>query len=627
MSVGLGLLHKALENQETFSSLRENGIDEHVFRGDEKKVYEFVSDHLRNYGVYPQIETVEVECGVEFPEFPDEPIGYWIDRVKRRRKGDLIATAAQKMMDDVSDSEIEGACDKVRQLYVDLQRQSSEGNMAGLNELAVQALADHDRRQRESVISGIPFGFPYIDSVSDGAQPSDTVALIGRPGCLAGETQLYFARKGGKGSGRWYTVEDAYYKFNRIPRDGGRSGNQYLWNRSIPTKTQSLKEDGLTGLNDIVDIVYSGEKQLWRVTTETGKTVRVTIEHPFKVPFGTKGADCEGFKKLEQLKVGDLVVCKAPNMQGKGRGGRRQSKYEVSGVKYHPNAWKSHTDRSRIGKNYTQAERITFIEKSGIEPTYDLVMKSPYRNYVANGFVVHNTGKSYILIKCANNAHAMGLKPLFVSMEMNLVQVARRAIALKFGIPADRIRKGLLDYYARQMLETGVMSLEESSTPFYVMQGGIGFTVEDVIIRVQETRPDALYVDGAYLLAPGGVNEGRWERVTSTAEMLKTLATTLNIPVFETYQFNRKGPGSLGNIGWSDAIGQLASIVIGISEEGTEEANDAMEGTYSTSSYKLLDLLKGREGEKGTIRLQYDMRRMKIEQTEVLSGQESEEVE
>ena len=40
----------------------------------------------------------------------------------------------------------------------------------------------------------------------------------------------------------------------------------------------------------------------------------------------------------------------------------------------------------------------------------------------------------------------------------------------------------------------------------------------------------------------------------------------------------------------------------------------------SAQQYKILDLLKGREGERGRIRLIYDMTRMLIEQDSVIDG-------
>lgn len=98
--------------------------------------------------------------------------------------------------------------------------------------------------------------------------------------------------------------------------------------------------------------------------------------------------------------------------------------------------------------------------------------------------------------------------------------------------------------------------------------------------------------------------------------MIKTIALEFNLPMIMSYQFNRKGPG-LANIGYSDAVGQLASIVIGIRDEVAvpTEFDERLRRRW-----KLVDLLKGREGETGVIRVLYDMARMYITQDRVVRG-------
>ena len=76
----------------------------------------------------------------------------------------------------------------------------------------------------------------------------------------------------------------------------------------------------------------------------------------------------------------------------------------------------------------------------------------------------------------------------------------------------------------------------------------------------------------------------------------------------------RKGPGNLDNIGYSDAIGQLASIAISLEEDkGVGERSDNI-------SFKILRVIKGREGESGAIQVKYDMNYTQIDQTTILEG-------
>ena len=306
-----------------------------------------------------------------------------------------------------------------------------------------------------------------------------SVLLVGFPGCLSADTKIMVST-GGRKSGREYTIEEAYRKFNHI--DSGKpyeKGNKYFWFRNKPIQTLALKNDNTIGYHDIEEILYSGKKHTYIIKTETGKKLRVTAEHPFKVPDGTIGADKDGFKKLQQLKVGDFIICRA------GLGdyqaiGRNKNRKELCGDFYHPYASKktvngytynrinyarlvveadlndmsieqfehilshqkhiaktlcfidpkeyevhhkdfnpSNDDHSNLevltktehlkihgqqakkhfGNQNVKREKIVKIKKFGFEKTYDIIMKAPYHNYVANGMVVHNTGKS-LAAKC-----------------------------------------------------------------------------------------------------------------------------------------------------------------------------------------------------------------------------------
>lgn len=56
-----------------------------------------------------------------------------------------------------------------------------------------------------------------------------------------------------------------------------------------------------------------------------------------------------------------------------------------------------HAKETGLGTISTRLAKIVSIEAQNEEMTYDLVMKAPYHNYVANGFVVSNTGKGLLM--------------------------------------------------------------------------------------------------------------------------------------------------------------------------------------------------------------------------------------
>lgn len=290
--------------------------------------------------------------------------------------------------------------------------------------------------------------------------------LQGTQGCLAGDVVLQFATPTKRL--RPSTVKQAFEKWNGVTARGPHAGKG--WNVSKGLRTKSVR-DGLTiGYHDIFKIVESGVKPLFKVTTDSGESIRVTGEHPFMRGDKT-------FTPLNQLKVGNEVLMEGPPLNAPtGKKIRAKSTRRVThSVPYHPSAW----DHTINGKNYkrintarlvveadmngmsvetlisilrtdavkasslkflpknvvvhhadedlsnedlsnlvvidkanhdahhaketglgtisTRLAKIVSIEAQNEEMTYDLVMKAPYHNYVANGFIVSNTGKGLLM--------------------------------------------------------------------------------------------------------------------------------------------------------------------------------------------------------------------------------------
>jgi replicative DNA helicase len=409
MSAGLGLLKKFLTSDYAFSYLSDQlNLSEDSFKDDEKTVYEFISDYLIQYGERPSVETINAELDIDLSGYPDDSISYWADRVDRRNVSDLLINTSNRIKELTAEGDLETARVELIETTIQLRNAHSVDRLFHLPDCVEQVLTSHDVRQKRAGINGVSFGFPYIDEISDGAQPGDSCAIV-----------------------------------------------------------------------------------------------------------GTKS----------------------------------------------------------VGKSY-------------------ILLNSSLIEYLDSNTAV----------------------PLFVTCEMPAVQCARRLLALKAKIPVTLIRTGKVGHFARKQLDASLMDLREmGSRPFYIMQGTLRSTIDSLALMVQEVSPTVLYVDGAYLLKISGKPKASWEIVKETAEFLRQLAADLNIPIISTYQFNRKGKKGLDGIGGSDAVGQLAAIVIKVEDpEGGE--------TWDLKSKKILTFIKGREGEKGKIEVLYDMSNMIIKQLNVLSG-------
>lgn len=129
-----------------------------------------------------------------------------------------------------------------------------------------------------------------------------------------------------------------------------------------------------------------------------------------------------------------------------------------------------HTEVSGPPNRYRFSPRVQKImskKYAGKEPTYDITMKEPYHNFVANGFVVHNCGKSL----AAKIVAAMWEWPLFyldigkifgslvgqseerMRSATHLMETVAPAICL-----VDEIEKGMAGLHSSGSTDSGVSS-------------------------------------------------------------------------------------------------------------------------------------------------------------------------
>lgn len=108
-----------------------------------------------------------------------------------------------------------------------------------------------------------------------------------------------------------------------------------------------------------------------------------------------------------------------------------------------------HNKRINLAHGFVQLEEIKSITLIGKKMTYDIICKAPYHNFIANGFVVHNSGKSALLhnafilnpfeyIMSKHNTQKTKLKVILFSQERSksytLAKWISRRIFLDHGV-------------------------------------------------------------------------------------------------------------------------------------------------------------------------------------------------
>jgi replicative DNA helicase len=198
---------------------------------------------------------------------------------------------------------------------------------------------------------------------------------------------------------------------------------------------------------------------------------------------------------------------------------------------------------------------------------------------------------------------------------MSEVQYHRRAIALRNNISVNRIKfGGLSTLIGEEVIKYDKQLLSEMPNKFYMTDSSMSLGILDVKSSAYVYKPDAIYIDGAYLLKPEFYAKSRYEIVSSVAESLKTLAKELNIPIFATYQLNKKTE----DIYQSDVVRQLSSIVIELSDY---EDNTGQTWNLSQKA-KLLNITKGRDGEEGSTIIVLD-----TEHTRIIQASDTKQVQ
>lgn len=137
------------------------------------------------------------------------------------------------------------------------------------------------------------------------------------------------------------TLSELYLRFNKLKKQTAR------WN-DRPYYVSCLGDDNQFYLRPIEKIIYQGQKKVLKITLEDGKTLKATPDHEFN--------KCGEWVRLDKLKNGDAIFV--------------------------------------IKKTVAKQIKILKIEdENEMIDVYDISVKE-YHNFVANGIVVHNCGKT-----------------------------------------------------------------------------------------------------------------------------------------------------------------------------------------------------------------------------------------
>ena len=178
------------------------------------------------------------------------------------------------------------------------------------------------------------------------------------------------------------------------------------------------------------------------------------------------------------------------------------------------------------------------------------------------------TGKSQIALQVAINVHAQGYTPMFQSFEMNNHEQQQRHDAMRAHIDHGRLRRGkLLPEEESRYID--MLNDMEKEHPFHLIDAVNGITVSALSAKIEQTKPDIVFVDGVYLMLDEITGEMNTpQAITNITRALKRMAQRINKPVIITTQTllwkMRAGKVTADSIGYSSSFFQDSDVILGL---------------------------------------------------------------
>ena len=178
------------------------------------------------------------------------------------------------------------------------------------------------------------------------------------------------------------------------------------------------------------------------------------------------------------------------------------------------------------------------------------------------------TGKSQVALQMAINVHALGKVPMFQSFEMNNHEQQQRHDAMRAHIDHSRLRRGkLLDKENDRYID--MLNKMETEHPFHLVDAVNGITVAALSAKIEQLKPDVVFVDGVYLMMDELTGEMNTpQAITNITRALKRLAQKIDKPIIITTQTllwkMRAGKVTADSIGYSSSFFQDSDVILGL---------------------------------------------------------------
>lgn len=234
--------------------------------------------------------------------------------------------------------------------------------------------------------------------------------------------------------------------------------------------------------------------------------------------------------------------------------------------------------------------------------------------------------KSILLMWMMIAANQAGANTMFISFEMSNREQHTRHDAMRAGISLSHLQTPaqMLDWEWKK-LRRMMHDLEDRAPVWLVHDPTSTTTVSAIRAKIAQHRPDAVFVDGAYMMdcEDPGVQPNSAQALTSITRSLKRLAQQADVPLVQTTQAltwkAKRGKLTIDSIGYSSSFGQDSDVVFGV-----EAVKDSDGGISENEA--LLRILASRNCAPRDVMLMVDLDHGSILETEDIEYEEDDDV-
>ncbi len=181
MDLGLSFVSALLaEGKPAFRKLTEKGVRSEFLFGQGKEAFEYVLDHITNYGEMPTAQIVMGKTGIDIPS-PDNPFAFYVDTVLDLQLHQKLQDFSKKIADLLNDRKPQEAFKLMEKQVLELRLQKLGGAPAvSLIQLGKSVLENYEDMKAGK--RGIPFPWPSVTEATLGMWPGDLILFAARLG-------------------------------------------------------------------------------------------------------------------------------------------------------------------------------------------------------------------------------------------------------------------------------------------------------------------------------------------------------------------------------------------------------------------------------------------------------------